>query len=178
MIDTTRAKVILIVGGALMFALLAWSYLTLDSSRDEAHRAVEQTTQCQAWASSIAQHRDLSPAPTWTHPDSPADELTGRIARAAHDAGLADDNIDRIEPQQAYRFGESTYELKPAELDLRNVTMRQVVGLLHLLDDGASNASASHRLELKNLRLSTSTTGADERWAAQVTLVELMNSRR
>ncbi len=176
MIDTTRAKVILTVAGAAMFSLVAWSYLYLDSARDEAHRASEQTIACRALAASIEVHRDRPVLRDSINQETHADELTGRVARAAHDAGLADDNIDRIEPQQAYRVGDTSYELKPAELDLRNVTLRQVVGLLRALDAPASVSTQERRLELKDLRLSAPTNGADERWAAQATLVELLYS--
>jgi len=72
-----------------------------------------------------------------------AAETTGLTERAARSAGIAPGSLVRITPAPPRRVGESVYKEKPTQVLLKNVTLRQLVTMVHALGEADAGLQAN-----------------------------------
>jgi hypothetical protein len=101
-----------------------------------------------------------------------ANELTRLIEASARKADLPQNSLVQIDPQPARRLGNSAYKEQPTHIELRDVTIKQLIVLLHALTDGESGE------DLAELRLTAPHNEAvavnEEKWTAEATLTHLI----
>jgi hypothetical protein len=159
----------LLVAACLGLLLVAvfWSAWQWRSSRDAAQTAAENLQVCRRLAARIAQARQ-QPARAATQAQSSA-ELASRLEEAAQVAELPEGSIVRIDPQPSRRVGDSSYTEQPTHVELRSVSLEQLIVFLHRLADGPSGLQASS-LRLTTPRDETAANAAQEPWLAELTL--------
>ena len=157
--------------GCLM-AVLSWSGWQMQASRAAAQLAAENLGQCQALAQKIAALQHGPSRATLKAKSST--ELAKRLEQAARAAKVASDRITRINPQPARRVGETVYKEQQTRVELRGVTLRQLVTFLDAVTGEATG------LHVAGLRISAprqegaSTQKNAETWIAEVTLTEFV----
>jgi hypothetical protein len=98
-----------------------------------------------------------------------AAEITGLIEQAAQAAGVGPGSLRRITPEAPQRLGDSAYKEKPTLLALDDVTLEQLVRLVHHL------VSSQQGLCPKSIRLSAPRkAAADSAWSAEIVLTYLI----
>lgn len=108
--------------------------------------------------------------------DSPR-TITARAEEARAKANLSPTALVRIEPQSAIRLRDSEYRLRPTRLELRRVSLEQVVSFTHAMIDEAQGTT------VRDIRLTASDgsgNGAKEVdvWNVEVVLTQLIFSPR
>lgn len=159
----SRSKTMLLTAVALALCLAtAWTAVLTLRKRAEAIVAVGDLQECYDMAARIESFNRL-PALA-SDGEKMAEETTGLIAAAAKAAGIPADKLIRISPESSLRLGDSVYKEKPTRVLLTDVTLAQVVGLLH------SVSSSSQGLRPTSVRLSAPRDGAGETWTAEIVL--------
>lgn len=156
---------------ATLIAVAAWSYCWLVASYEAATTAAENLQVCLRLTTQIKKLRE-KPLRAGCEARS-ATELAQMIEISAKKAHLSMTSVVQIDPQPSRRLGDSAYKEQPTHVELRDVTLRQLIVLLHALTDEESSA------ELAELRLSTprdepSPTAGEETWNAEVILTHLI----
>ncbi len=145
----TSARRQLVLWGILMTLLVCadlWAWGMLASSRSSAQRAQSDSLRCRQLAGQIMQRRSRPNVAAME--ELASSELASRVERAAATAQVPAAGIVRISPEPTRRLGDSPYLESPTQLQLRQVTLKQLTVLLQeLLKDSSA-------LELRSLRLS------------------------
>ena len=98
-----------------------------------------------------------------------SDEVTGLVEAAARQAGIDKRDLVRITPLSPQRVGDTVYKEKPTTVEVSNVSLTQLMKLVHvLLSDGRG-------LKAKSIRLSAPRhDDTAETWTAEVVLTYLI----
>jgi hypothetical protein len=92
-------------------------------------------------------------------------EIIGLIEKAAGEAGVPAENIERITPEMPRRIGDTAYKETPTRVHLRKISLQQLVTLTHAL------LSADAGLRADSIRLTSprQAEGADQ-WTTELVL--------
>jgi len=160
----TILMLLLAVGACLA---LAWSCAYMSDRRRAALVAFADLGKCYEMAGRI---EALNKLPTMAiEHELLAAETTGLIEKAARSAGVPAAGLVRITPEAPVRLADTAYKEKPTQVLLRNVTLKQLVTLVHKL------ACANQALHPKSIRIAAPR--AEEtanRWTAEVVLTYLI----
>jgi len=134
--------------------LVAWSSHRQAVNRRRIQAAQTDLDRCRQLADRI---QDLSAKPTraWLKSDSPRERLALHIQQAAQAAQINESSIVSIEPLKGHQIGESAYMDELTKLQLRNLSLRQLVTFLKEVSAGQSG------LRVDSLRLSAPRSGSD-----------------
>ena len=116
---------------AMLMALSVWHYFGLINAKKMAVQTVEDLVACRHLASRI-QSLSQQPVRAGTQ-EFRFKELISQIEKAAQTAVISPDSLVRIWPEPARRIGDTPYQQKPTQILLRQVSLEQVVKLLHSL---------------------------------------------
>lgn len=152
---------------ALLGLVTLWCYQEMASSRDAALAARNGLKNCKAIAAKIRSFDDR-PAMAAAH-EKLATETTSLIEKAAKTAQILPNSLVRISPSDPQRLADSVYKEKPTHVQLKRVTIAQLVRLMHsLLNDDTS-------LNTKKIRLTTSNReDTGKLWNAELTFTYLI----
>lgn len=154
---------------ACLLCLTGWSYWVMDQGQSQAAQAQHDAQACQVLSQQILSLRQ-KPAIADTK-EQAVEQLSKRIETAARAAGIQGDNLAAIAPDPAVRLGDSVYLEKPTTVQLRQVTLAQLLNLAGQLSQGEGN------LRIKSLRLSTSVQNdTGNLWSAEMTITYLIYS--
>jgi len=147
----------------LLAAVVAWSYGRMADQRAAAGAAQADLGACRNMAARFKGLDRRSELPT--DPARFEAEATGRIERAAKNAGVAA-GPELIDPEPARRVADTPYKAKPTLVLLRDVTLGQLVRFVHpLIADG---------LHADFIRLSAPRADdTTDTWSAEVTFTYL-----
>lgn len=157
---------------AVMFlaAFVGWAAWQWQQSRDELGFATDQWREVEALAGKIEELRD---APARYEETLRSNEALAELVEdSARLTKLPTDRIVQISPSEPRRVGDSPYKEQLTELELREITLRQLVELtLAILqaDPGVSVSTLSLRVPPGN-REATADGQADEFWNVQLHL--------
>lgn len=106
--------------------------------------------------------------------DSPR-TITTRAEHAGQQAKIPPTALARIEPQSAVRLRDSPYRLRPTRLEIRRVTLEQIVVFTHALIDEAQGTT------VRDIRLTAAEGNAEgakevDLWTAEIVLTQLIYS--
>jgi hypothetical protein len=100
-------------------------------------------------------------------------QIAQSVEAAMVESAITADKLVRIEPRSATRFEKTPFLEQPSHLELRDVTMEQLVRFLHTLQ-------TQNRLETRDLRLHSSRTqtieNGPEIWSAELVLTNTIYS--
>jgi hypothetical protein len=165
-----RADVLAAIVFIGLLALAGWSYCEFTASCSDAAATASDLVACRNLARQIKTLRQ-KPVLVGTKARS-STEVAHSIETAAKGAGLPLTYILQIDPQSPRRLGNSAYQEQPTHVELRNVTLKQLLVFLYAL------ANDCVGLNLSELRLGAprdeTTQGTDETWLAEVTLTHLI----
>ena len=101
-------------------------------------------------------------------------ELTSKLEKAADSSRIAMADLIRINPQQPRRAGKTAYLQEVTDVDLRRVSMQQLVSFLlsAISDDPAMYVSSIRITAPRNL----GEAGGNEVWDAEISLTRLVFS--
>jgi hypothetical protein len=144
LIDTLRSLMshwpVLAIGLALVGGIgLSGAYLA--AQRQAYEDAAREAARCRELAQQIMEVRGADPvAARVTGPAAQssgnADDGSAKIGSAAHAAGIAMENIDRIEHDDGQRVGSSPYVRRQTEISLRGLSLERVVDFIDELQSG------------------------------------------
>jgi len=99
-------------------------------------------------------------------------EITERVSQAMQQASLPATALLQVQPQPAVRFNRSQYLLRSTQVELREVTLQQIVRFC------VSLADASQGMVIRDLNLTEPRSAgvAEERWNAEITLTQTIFS--
>jgi len=154
--------------GVGLIAADAWCYLgILGAARDRAASATADAELCQRLARQIMALQ-AKPAVADTQ-EQAQDQLSARIESDAHRFGITGDNLASIDPEPAERVADTVYLEKPTVLQLRQVSLEQLINLLCQISGDGSG------LRIKALRLSVPPQNQQGNlWSAEVTVTYLI----
>ena len=126
----SRRMIILSILLAILVCVAAvWAYGFMTSERAGALSAGADLRECLKMSAEIERIR-RQPALA-AEREQIAAETTGAIERAAKAAGIDPKQIIRITPGTPQRVGDTVYKEKPTHVLLKDVTLQQLVMLLH-----------------------------------------------
>lgn len=170
----SKSQLILALGFGLLVALVVWSFQEMRASHASVGVAQTNLEHCRDVAEKIASVRQR---PTKAALEETTITLLGTlIDEAATKSQIQKSSIVRIEPQPSRRIGETDYKEQATYVELRGVSLQQLVGFIHTLLAGQSE------LDVSSIRItapryeSDSPTGRVETWLAEVTLTYLVYS--
>ncbi len=162
-----RSVIFFVVLAALLVGLVVWSHRFMAAQRSAAFAAREDARRCRQIATKIETLR-RRPAMAADQERLSA-ETTGLTEQAARAAGITADKLARITPAPPRRLGETVYKEKPTQVLLKNVTLKQLVGMIHSL------AGGQRGLHLKSIRLTAPRADdCGETWNAELVLTYLI----
>jgi hypothetical protein len=98
-----------------------------------------------------------------------ASETTASIEVAAKTAGIRPEALVRITPAMPQRLGDTVYKEKPTHIQLRNVTLAQVVRMMH------AAVTSPQRLQPRSLRITAPERDDNgETWNAEIVVAYLI----
>ncbi len=158
-----------VVGTLLAVSLAIWLQLGYRESRERLREAQRRLAECRRLSNQI---RRLESMPTFAAVGADSQSsIARRIERALEDSHLSEEAVLRIQPPaQPYRLGESPYQVYPTRIELKGVTLVQVVDFAYALND------AENGLTVTDLRLWAprgETPMGRETWSVEVTLTQL-----
>jgi|GEM_PF-4300949 len=170
------------VGRKQFLVAFLWSFLllialggywTMRSSRQRLHEAQVQLQTCEKLAKDIKTLGDR-PGFAALGVDSPR-TITTRAEAAGKKAMISPAALVRIEPQVAVRLRDSDYRVRPTRLELRRVTLKQVLAFTHAMIDETQGTT------VRDLRLTASETSSAnvkeaDSWTAEMVLTQLIFS--
>jgi len=140
-------------------ALVSWAFES--GGRQSARFAAEDLATNRRLAGEIRQLRLT--AQSSPEGGKPGLELAARVESAALAAAVRSDQILQIDPQEPVAVGNTRYENTRTRIDLRGVTLEQVVRTLH------ATLTAEPSLSVERLNLRPPAHSADDRtWDADV----------
>ncbi|HET6880135.1 MAG TPA: hypothetical protein VFI31_08270 [Pirellulales bacterium] len=156
-------------GAALLVGNMI-AYLEFHAKQAAASAACENLEECKSVAADIKKLR-LQPSKVTLHAHS-ASEVSSRLEEALKFAQLPASCLVRIDPQPARRLNGTDFKEQPTSLELRAVSIKQLVHLLYKLESSGAG------LQTKSLQLTTPVkTQSDttiETWNVQVVLTSLI----
>jgi hypothetical protein len=167
--NANRKRILALMTAAGLALANLWCYVILVQSKDAAQTAVQSARQSEQSAARIIALQ-AKPTVAGTREEA-VNRLASRFEAAARALGIAGDNIASIVPDQPARIADSAYLEQATTVQLRQVTLVQLVDLLCGLADDDSG------LRIKALRLSTplqQKTG--DGWSAELTATYLIYS--
>ncbi|MCA9264570.1 MAG: hypothetical protein KDA60_12000, partial [Planctomycetales bacterium] len=117
-----------VVAAIGLASLLVWLSLRLHSAQVLAGDAAENLAVCQNIAQEMERLRSAPAHATLTHHE--ITELALSVEESARIAGMAGNAINRITPQADRRIKDTAYIEQGNLVDLKNVTVRQLVTFL------------------------------------------------
>jgi hypothetical protein len=154
-----------------LIAAVIGSYCWMDASRATAAAATENLNACLRVASQI---KSLRKKPLRAGAEArSATELARLIETSAQKASLPMTSVVQIDPQPARRVGNTAYKEQATRLELRDVTLKQLVVLLHSLADEELGTELAE-LRLNAPREEASASNHEENWSAEMTLTHLI----
>lgn len=158
-----RMTMLLGVLAAMLAVVAGYSVLELLAARNAALACERDVADCRTLIRQIDAHR-RRPSVAAEREKEP-DEISGPIERAARAAGIASERLVRIVPEPGRRLASTPYVEKPVQVTLKNVPIRQIVGLL----DAVTTAQAG--LEARSIRLTApQPEDAGDSWNVELTL--------
>jgi len=162
-----RKATLLLIAGVLAGIVLSWCYGDMARARGAAKRAAADLVECGRMAAAI-ENRSRQPAKASEH-EQLAAETTGLIETAAKDADIELHSLIRISPEPPRRLGDTVYKEKPTQVFLKDITLKQLVGLVHNL------LTSKNNLEVKALRLAAPRPDdTADNWTAELVLTYLI----
>ena len=123
--------------------------------------------QCKQLAARIQKLRSR-PAVASEH-ERVSEETTSLIEKAARSAGIQSKSLMRITPGSARKIQDTTYREEPTQTTLKNITLKQLVGMLYAL---TVNETALHPKSIRLTSPSTKDTG--DLWNVELVLTYLI----
>jgi len=167
-----RSRRFLFLGSALIAVLCATDfccYLVMEEARDLAGNAIRDALACEQLAQHIVTLRRQPMVAVSTFQGQ--ERLSARIETTAHRFGITGDNLAAIDPEPPIRLGNSIYLEKPTVIQLRKVSLGQLINLLCDLE------RTSEGLKIKSLRMSIPPQNQESGlWTAEVTVAYLVYS--
>lgn len=156
-----------------LLALVAAGYWSMHAAKGRLNEAMHQEQQCQKMTKEIKALLDR-PGFAALGVDSPS-TITARAEEAKQQANVQSESLIRIEPQSAVRLRDSPYRLRPTRLELRGVTLEQVISFTHGMIDEAQGTT------IRDLRLTMVDGDAGQQneaelWTAELVLTQLIFS--
>ena len=154
---------------AVLIGTALWAYSTWSASQSEIDDAQNAIQECRQLASKITKLRG-KPLRAASEAHS-ATELARVIEKSAQSAQLPATSLVQIDPQPARRIGTSPYSEQATHLEIRNVTLRQLIAFLRAIVEDQSGCEVAE-LRLRAPRDEPATT--PETWQAEITLSHLI----
>jgi len=162
-----RKATLLLIAAGLLAAVLGWCYGAMARARTTAQHAAADLVECRRMAAAI-ENRSRQPAKASEH-EQLATETTGLIEAATRDADIEPRSLIRISPEPPRRLGDTVYKEKPTQVFLKDITLKQLVGLVHNL------LASKNNLEVKALRLAAPRPDdTTDNWTAELVLTYLI----
>ncbi len=166
--QTNRLPILLTV---CLFILALFLYGELGKARRSAIEAAENSIACKDFSRKIV---ELKKKPELISGQmSSTAQIAQSVEAAMVEAAITADKLVRIEPRSATRFEKTPFLEQPSHLELRDVTMEQLVRFLHTLQ-------TQNRLETRDLRLHAprmlSIDSSPEIWSAELVLTNIIYS--
>ena len=150
--------------------LAAYSYARMHNSGQAVISALEDDAACRKLSGEILELRKL---PQFAVLESgELEPVTERIETAASASQLPTATILRIQPQPPTRIGDSSYRVRTTRVELRDVTLAQVVRFARELAD-ESRGLTVRDLRLWNPQGASRALTNPEIWSAEITLTQL-----
>ena len=146
-----------------------WAYSTWAGSLTEINDAQNALQECRQLASQIVKLRG-KPLRAASEAHS-ATELARVIEKSTQSAQLPATNLVQIDPQAAHRVGNSPYSEQATHLEIRDVTLRQLIAFLRAIVEDQSGCEIAE-LRLRAPRDEPAST--PETWQAEITLTSLI----
>ena len=153
-----------------LLAMLTFSYWDMRVSAMRLNESLLKEQDCSTLIEDI-HHLRNRPGFAALTVDAPR-TITTRAEQAGQRANLSASSLVRIEPQPAARLGDSPYRLRPTRLELRQVTLEQVIRFAHAMVDD-SQGTTLRDLRLTNSSSEPSAARADD-WKVEVVLTQLI----
>lgn len=170
-VDRKVASQLVVWSALLLLVVFAWG--TMAGSKQRLDDARYQLGMCEQLAGDI---RLLQNRPGFAalNVDSPK-TITTRADEAGLESDLPPGALVRIEPQAAVRVRDSTYRIRPTRLELRRVTLEQVLAFSHAMIDESQGTT------VRDLRLTATDLGSEDdpdvdSWTAEIVLTQLIFS--
>ena len=168
---------LLVAFGVLLMTIgfAAYSGLRLNHARAQFVQASEQLEDAQQFAGQIKHHRQTPRR--ITDQEIEVTYLARLIERAADQARVPRQSLDRIWPQPPRRISDTPYQRKATQLFVREITLAQAIGFLHGL------TSSDLPLSIDAVRLSaprnpptvhSMATDMPELWTLETTVSHLL----
>lgn len=161
----------LVLAAVALLSVTAYSCWAMNASAGRLQESLANEQECQLVVDDIHRLKDRPGFAALTI-DSPR-TITARAEAAGKQANLAASALVRIEPQSAVRLGDSPYRMRPTRLELRQVTLEQLIRFSHFMIDESQGTT------LRDLRLTLSDGSADRandanQWNAELVLTQLI----
>jgi hypothetical protein len=168
----TKSQITMAVVLAVLIVSAGWSFYWMTSAELSAQNSAENLQICKRLADQIKKmHTQPLRAALETRTST---ELAGQIETSAKTANLRQNCILQIDPQTARRLGNTAYKEQPTMVELRDVTLKQLVVFLNALTDDQSGMDVAE-LRLESSRDdSANAQQTEETWLAEVTLSHLI----
>lgn len=145
------------------------TYGMMRSSEQQMLEARQQFRLCESMVSDIKKLQNR-PGFAALGVDS-ARTITARAEEAVEKASISSISLARIEPQSALRLRDSDYRLRPTRLQLRKVSLKQVLAFTHAMID------ETHGTTIRDLRITASDEPENsDSWTAELVLTQLIFS--
>ena len=161
-----RAILLLVLAGLLATAAL-WSYGTMAEQRAAMAAAANDLVACREIANRIEKLRRRPELAAQNQRDS--SETIGLIETSARAAGITTAKLLRISPEPPRRLGDTVYMETPTRVELKNVTLEQLVKLVHGI---AGDENPLHPRSIQVRAPSPRDTG--RLWSAELVLTYLI----
>ncbi|MEO1525509.1 MAG: hypothetical protein AAFX06_08730 [Planctomycetota bacterium] len=153
-----------------LVALIA-TYICFDhyqSQKQALAAAIESLQSCERQSREILELRD---APTIAVSElEDLGGLTARISAAQEKAGFEPQSVDLVDPRRPTRIEESSYRQRPVAIDLRGLSLTQIVKFIDALTDQAKGIWVS---EVRLTPARQDATADAEMWNVELVLTQL-----
>lgn len=126
---TRRRAILVLILAAVLAVAGGWSYAYVADQRRAALAALADLDDCRRMAAQIETLRRRPSLAAQNQRGSA--ETIGLIEQSAKAAQLASGNLVRILPEPPRRLGDTVYVEKPTRVMLKNVTLQQLVAMVH-----------------------------------------------
>lgn len=152
-----------------LLLLVGLGFSTLRASQSRFKESQRQVQECEKLVNEI---KALQSRPGFAAFDvDSARTITARAEEALSKANLPPTSLIRIEPQPAVRLRDTDYRVRPTRLQLRGVTLKQVVAFAHAMTGEARGTT------VRDLRLNASGEVEEfDAWTAELVLTQLIFS--
>jgi len=170
----SRSQLLIALCLGLLTALVVWSFQEMRAAQASVGVAQQNLTQCKDVATKIVEVRQRPTKAALE--ETTTTSLATLIDEAATSSRIAKSNIIRIEPQPTRRVGETDYKEQATYVELRGVSLQQLVSFMHTLLADQSELDVTS-LRITAPRYESDTPAATvETWLAEVTLTYLIYS--